>query len=148
MIASALNDRRRAGIAHCKPFASDTTEIRFARNRAVQNSIAYDNIFKRIAFEVGVLLDDHASTAQALAHIIVGLARQVHRHAVRQKGGKALTGRAAQCDVNGVVRQARVPVSPGHFAGEHRACGTVQVADFRFYCYFLLRLQRRFCLPD
>ena len=125
VIPRSFDDCRCTRIANTKALTSDATEICFARDGTVHHGVADDDIFQRITFEVGVRLDNHPPTAQALAHVIVGLPGQLHRHTTRQKSGKTLARRSAELDVDGVLRQARMAVSLGDFTGQHGTGRTI-----------------------
>ena len=62
--------------------------------------------------------------------------------AVRQEGAGRLAGRALQLDVDGVVRQAGVAVTLGHFARQHGADRAVDVAHRRDERHALAFFQR------
>ena len=138
MIPRSFDDCRCTRISDTKALTSDATEIRFARDCAVHHGVSDDDVFQRITFEVGVRLDNHPPTAQALAHVIVRLPSQLHRHTMRQKGGKALPRCSAELDVDGVLRQARMTVSLGDFTGQHGTRRTIQISNRRFDVHFLL----------
>ena len=44
VVADALDDRGRAGVAHAEPLADDAAEVRLARRRAVERDVAGDDV--------------------------------------------------------------------------------------------------------
>ncbi len=73
--------------------------------------------------------DDDAAARQALGDIVVAIADQLERDAARQEGAEGLARRAAQGDCNRVLAQTLVLEALGHFTRQHRAGGSVDVAD-------------------
>src|SRR5690606_38604468 len=96
---------------------------------AVHNRVADDDVLGGIALELRRGLHADAAARQALADIVVRLADEVERDAARKERTEALPRAAGKLDVDGVVRQARVAVSPGYFRGQHRAHRAIDVAD-------------------
>ena len=96
MIAGALDDGDGAGIAHREALAGDAAEIAFAGDRAVEHGVADDDRFLRHdRRDFARRTDDDAAARQALADIVVGLAFELERDAVREPGAEALAGGAA-----------------------------------------------------
>ena len=148
MIAGTLDHRGGARQSHRKALAGHAVEERLAGDRAVQRGIANDDVLGTGAAEVIGAAHDHASARQALARVVVGVAHQVERHAVRQERAKALAGGAVELDVDGVVRQAGVAETARDLRAQHRADRAVDVADRRDERGALLPLQRRPALLD
>ena len=80
------------------------------------------------------LANDHASARQALADIIVAVAGQLQRDAVREERAEALAGGALQPDEDAVLRQAFVAEAARDLARQHRADAAVHVARLRARC--------------
>ena len=78
------------------------------------------------------LLHNHAATRQALADIVVGIASEFERDAMREEGTKALPGNAGEGDLNGVFGQACMTIFLGHLTRKHRADGAVEALDLAF----------------
>ena len=76
-------------------------------------------------------IDHDAAARKTLADIVVGLAFELQRDAMREPGAKALAGRALGVDVDGVVGQAGIAVDARDLAREHGADGAIDVADRR-----------------
>ena len=75
MIARAFDDGNRARIANRKSLACHTTEITFARDRAIKHGVADNDRFMR--HNLGCFsrrIDDQLATRQSLADIVIGLA--------------------------------------------------------------------------
>ena len=129
VIADALDDRGRAGVAHAEALADHTADERFARRGAVQHDVAGDDVVLGGERRVAVRPDDHPTARQALGRVVVGVALEPQRDAPRQERAEALAGRAAQVDVDGVVGQALAAVAPRDLRAEQRADAAVDVAD-------------------
>src|SRR5204863_7797643 len=74
MIAGALDDRDRAGVAHREALAGDPLEIGVPGDRAVEHGVADDDVLGRLARRFLRLAHDQPAARQALADIIVGVA--------------------------------------------------------------------------
>ena len=70
---------------------------------------------------------DDAPAREALAHVVVRVARQVEREALRRKGPEGLARRAVKRDSDRVVGQARCTVPLHDLVRDHRADRTVSV---------------------
>src|SRR5208337_2471793 len=91
VIAHALDDRDRAGVAHAEPLAGHATKVTLACDSAVEHGVADDNRF----FGLQLLrllrgIDDDPTSRQPLADIVVGFALEFERHALRKKRAEAL----------------------------------------------------------
>ena len=142
MVAGAFDHGDGAGIAHGKALAGDAAEIAFARDGAVQHRIADDDRLLRHDGRVRRRADDDAAARQALADIVVALADEVERHAMREPGAEALAGRALEADPDGVLGQAGMAITLGDLARQHGAGGAVQVPDRQVELDRLLLLDR------
>ena len=129
VVADALDHRVRAGVAHREALARDAAEVRLARDRAVEHDVAGDDVLGRLAAELGRGLHRDAPARQAFAAVVVGVADQVERHALRQERAEALAGRAGKADVDRVIGQALVAVALRDLARQHGADRAVDVAD-------------------
>ena len=107
MVADALDDRRRTGVAHREALARQTANERLAARCAVQRHVADDHVLLGGELRVAIRSDDDPTARQALAGVVVRVAFQTQRDAARQERAEALSGRAAQADVDRVVWQAR-----------------------------------------
>jgi hypothetical protein len=96
MIAGAFDHRDGARVAHGEALAGDAAEIGLAGDRAVEHGVADDDVLGRLALHMARLAHDHAAARQALADIVVGVAGQFERDAVREEGAEALPGGAGE----------------------------------------------------
>src|SRR5262249_14471490 len=106
MVAGALHHRHCARVAHREALPSDAAEIALALDRAVEQGVADDegslrHDGGRLARRIG----DDAPAGETLAGVIVGLAFELEGHTAREPGTEALTGRALELHVHGIVRQ-------------------------------------------
>ena len=85
-------------------------------------------------------LHDDPPAGKALAQVVVGVADELHRHALGQEGPEALAGRAGEGQVEGAVGQSLAAVELDDAVAEDRAHGAVHVADRHFQV-------RARCLP-
>jgi hypothetical protein len=104
MIANAFDDCVGAGIAHGETLAGDTAEVRFTRDRAVQHDVAGNDVFGRLAAELGRGLHGDPAAGETLAAVVVRVADKIERHALGQERAKALPRRAGEAHVDRVVR--------------------------------------------
>ena len=83
VVADALDDRGRAGVAHAEPLADDAAQERLAAGRAVEDDVAGDDVL--LGDEVGVRrrrrAHDEPAARQALAEVVVGVAVEPQRDA-------------------------------------------------------------------
>src|SRR6516162_5556300 len=129
MIARALDDGDRAGVAHGETLAGDAAEIAFARDRAVQHGVADDDALFRHDAAVARRLDDDLAAREALADIVVGFAFEIEGDALRKPRAEGLARGALEADMDGVVRKPRMAIDLGDRARQHRACAAVGVVD-------------------
>src|SRR5580693_3172869 len=111
MIARALDDGGDTRIAHREALARDTLEIGLASDRAVQHGVADNDIFGRFAARLGRLAHDQAPARQALAGVVVGVAVELQRDAVREERAKALAGIAAERRPDHALRQTGMAIA-------------------------------------
>ena len=98
-----------AGVAHREALAGDALEIGLAGDGAVEHGVADDDVLGRLALGLLRLAHDDAAARQALADIVVGVARQLERHAARQEGAEALAGGAGQRERDRVLGRPAWP---------------------------------------
>ena len=88
-----------------------------------------------ITFSIGIegragrRLDDDPPAGKPLAQVVVGVADQSQGDAAGQEGPEALSGRAAEGDLEGAVGQARRAAPLDDAVAEDRAHRAVHVAD-------------------
>ena len=85
MVADALNDCARAGVAHGEALAGAAGHPEAAAGCAVEHGIADQHgVFADDCGVLGGGDGDHAA-AHSLAHVVVGFAAQVEAHAAYQE---------------------------------------------------------------
>src|SRR3954454_25077008 len=109
MVAGALDYCDRAGVAYCKAFAGHALEIGLARDGPVKHGVADDDVARWVAVRALGLANEHAPARQTLADIVIAVAGQLERDAMREERCEALARRAVQPDNDAVLRQAFVP---------------------------------------
>jgi hypothetical protein len=100
-----------------------------ARGRAVADHVAGDDVLLGGERRRRVGPQGQPPTGQALAEVVVGVADQPQRDALRHERAEALAGRAGERDVDRVVGQALAAVRFGSARTQHGADGAVDVAD-------------------
>src|SRR5262249_34885923 len=95
-----------------KTLARHTLEIGLARDGAIENRVAHDNVLGRLAACVFGLAHDDASAREALSDIIIGIADELEGEAARHESAKTLPGRAFEMHGNGRFRQAGMAAAP------------------------------------
>ena len=108
MVAGALDDGDRAGVAHREALAGHAVEEGLALDRAVEARYCRRGCSPPARAALG-LADDDAAARQALADIVVGVADQVERDAAGEEGAEALAGRAGEAEVDAVLGQPAWP---------------------------------------
>ena len=68
--------------------------------------------------DVARRIDDQPAARESLADVIVGVAFELQRDALGQERAEALSGRAGEVEVDGVVRQALPSRSAARFRRE------------------------------
>src|SRR3972149_9772268 len=127
MIAYALDHRCCTGISYRKTLPGNTTKITLTTDRAVQYGVPDNNILLRNDRAVRWRQDHNPPSGQAFAYIVIRIPMQYDADTMRQKGSEALAGSARNTDTNRILRQARMPVTPGNFARQHGRKSTVDV---------------------
>ncbi len=121
VVANPFDNRNGAGIAHREALARHAAEIAFAGDGAVKHRIADDDGFFRNEADLLLRLHDELAAGQALADIVIGLAREFKGDAMRRPGPKALARNAIELHRDRVFRQSRMAIALGHFARKHGA---------------------------
>mmetsp|Transcript_3922 Transcript_3922/g.9364 ORF Transcript_3922/g.9364 Transcript_3922/m.9364 type:complete len:332 (+) Transcript_3922:783-1778(+) len=129
MVTGALNNSVRPRVADTETLCRDTREERLPAGGAVESYVPDDDVFLRGKRGGPWRVHDNPSTGQALAHVIVGIPRDLDCDPGAHVCRKALSCMAFELDVNEVVRQAVLPVSPCHLMAKHCPCGTMRVLD-------------------
>ena len=132
VVADALGDGERAGVAGAEPLADPAAQEDLAGRGAVQQRVARDHVVLRQEQHVVGWPDDDAATRKSLADIVVGVTDQVEGDARRQERADRLAGRAGERDVDGVVRQPLRAVAAGDLRAQQGAHGSVDVAHRQF----------------
>ena len=148
MVARAFHHRGGAGVAHREALAGHAVEERLTSQRTVQHGVADDDVVGRLTAELVRRTHDHAAARQALAHVVVAVAHQVQRDAMRQERAERLAGRALHLHVDRVIGQTLVAITLGDFSREHRADRAVDVAHRLDERNTLAFLQRSLGLLD
>ena len=96
VLAEALDDRLRAGVAHGEPHPGPADEVQPAAGRAVQAGVAGDRLAGGVGGEVRLRGDDEPPARQALADVVVRLADQPQLERRPRERPERLAGRAAE----------------------------------------------------
>ena len=129
MVAGALDNGDRSGVAHGKALAGDAAEEALAFRRTVERGVADDDRLFR--HDLGVLRGPHDDVAagETLADVIVGNALELQRDTLGKEAAEALAGSALELHDDGIVRQPGLAVALGDLARQHRTGGTVDIDD-------------------
>jgi len=141
VIADALDHRPSAAVAHGEALGGGAAEEGAAAGGAVQGHVADDDVVLRLEGRLQRRRDDELAAGQTLAHVVVGISRQLDGHPMGQPGTKGLAGGAPDLDADGVLRQPGVAVAARHLAREHGAEGAVVVVDRALDLHRLAALQ-------
>ena len=131
VVADALDDGVRAGVAHGEALARQAAEERPAGGGAVQHGVADDHVLlgaESAPSRAGA--PTTIAARQALAGVVVGLAAQRERHA-RAPARRRSSGRPSPMNATSIVPSGR-PSAPWRRAispREEAADGAVDVAD-------------------
>ena len=106
VVAAALCDCHRAGIADTEALAGDAVYKGFAGRRAVESNVADDDILTRIKSAFRIRHQHKFAARKALAESVVSIARQPDRDALGHKCAKRLPASAACAHNKCVLRKA------------------------------------------
>ncbi len=148
VVADTLDDGGGTGVAHAEALADDAADVRLARRRAVQHHVPGDDVLLGRERRVAIGAQHEVAAREPLADVVVGVALEPQRDAVRHEGAEALPGRAAQLHVDGVVGQAHAAVALRDLGAEQRADGAVHVADRRLDVHGPTEVERGLRLLD
>ena len=129
VVARSLYHGRGTGVAHAETLAHLAVDVQLAAGGSVQAGVArYDVV---LGGEIGAYGRQyrHASAREALGEVVVGLALELEVYAAREERAEALSGRALEPHVDGLVGQSVVAVLRCHHAAEHGSHGAVGVLD-------------------
>ncbi len=96
VLAEALDDRLRAGVAHGEPHPGPADEVQPPAGRAVEAGVAGDRLAGGVGGEVRLRGDDEPPARQALADVVVRLADQPQLERRTRERAERLAGRAAE----------------------------------------------------
>ena len=115
MVAGTLDDRRGSRVAHAKTLTYHSVDIELTRGGTIETGITSYNIL--FGFEVIAATSRRqnrdATTRKTLAEVVITLTFKFDVESLYGKGTKALTCRAFELDINGIIRQARFTVFLG-----------------------------------
>ena len=142
VVADAFDDGLGAAVAHAEPLGGAAAEERAAARRAVQRDVADEDVV--LGLERGDLrrIDDETPARQALADVVVAVAFELERDALRQERAEALSGRARELEAHGVVGQRVGAPLLDDLVAQHRADGAIRVRDRQLFARLLALLNR------
>src|SRR5262249_53183140 len=129
VVADREHDRIDAAVAHAEALARQAANVRLAARGAVKGNVADNHVFHRAVGGLFGRVDDDLAARQTLADVIVGVAFEHHRHAVRHKRREALAGGALEVELDGVIGQTGGAVAARQLAADDRADHAVDVAN-------------------
>src|SRR5882672_6051563 len=142
MVADTLDHRQCARIAYGEALAGYAPEVRLPADRAVEHDVAGDDVFGRLAAELGRRLHRNAPAGQALAAVVVGVPDVIERYALGEESAEALPGGTCEADMDGVVRQPGMAVTLSNMPRQHRPDRAIDVAHRRLDRDLLAALER------
>ena len=125
MVADALDHGHGARIAHREALATATVCEEASARGAVQAGVAHDGIQVGLEAVSRRWLYDDFPPAHALAHVVVGLAREDQTHAGRKEGPEALARAALEEQFERAFGEAGIAPLVANFARHLRADGPV-----------------------
>src|SRR5262245_35019024 len=134
--------RRGAAVAHAEPLAREPAQEDLAPGGAVQRDVADDDVLLRCECGGPWGIADDAPAGETLAEVVVGVALDLGRDAGGHPGAEALARRTGELEMDRVVGKT-VGVATGDLRGQHRADGSVDVADRQLELDALTPLERR-----
>src|SRR6266705_2505689 len=142
VISDAFDDGGGARVAYGETLAGYAAEIRFPGDRTVENDVARDDVFGRLATELGRRRNDDAAAREPLSAIVVGIADQIEGHAFGEERPEALARGPGKPGVDRAIGQPLVAVAARDLMREHRTDGTVAVPDRHVDRNLLAALER------
>src|SRR6266516_4837204 len=143
VISDAFDDGGGARVAYGETLAGHAAEVRLTRDRPIKDDVPRDDVFGRLATELGRWRNDDAAAREPLPAIIVGIADQFEGHTSSEERPEALARGPGKPRVDGAIGQPLVPVAPRDLVREHRTDGTVAVPDRHVDRNLLAALERR-----
>src|SRR6185369_3922856 len=128
MIARALDDGDRAGIAHRESLARNAGREKVAARRAIQARVAHDHGVFANETRFARMTQHQLASRHALADVVVGIAFEVHVQAAGIPHAEALPNVAGESHDERRVFHAVVAPLARDLAGEPGADGAVEVA--------------------
>ena len=110
---------------------TDAAQEGLAAGGAEQDHVAADDVLLGDVVRGRIVgrPDHQASTRQALADVVVGVAVDAQRDALGHERAEAVAGRTVERDVDGAVRKPLSAIDLGHLVAEHGADRAVDVGD-------------------
>ncbi len=129
MVADALDDGPGAAVADAESLGGTSPEQCPAAGCPVENDVADEHIVFGHECALDRWVDDETSARQALADVVIRIALQLQRDTASQKRAEALTCRAVEFDVDGVVGHSVLTPAPDQVVTQNGANGSVRVDD-------------------
>ncbi len=130
MIANSFNHRRCSAVAHAEAFTCSAADVGFAARRAIESDVADNHVLFRDERCFARRVDNNFAAGKSFAEVIVCVALQGKRHAVRHERAKTLAGRTVKVQTNCVLRKSVWSMASGDFAANHRSHRSVNVLDW------------------
>ncbi len=130
MVAHALAHDRGTGVADAEALAGKAVDEALARRGAVEGNVADCHILVELERHRCRRSHRQDAAGEALAEVVVRIARDVERDARRQECAEGLTARALAVNRDRALRQA-LGMLCRHGRAEHRTDTAVHVRDVR-----------------
>mmetsp|Transcript_26391 Transcript_26391/g.86726 ORF Transcript_26391/g.86726 Transcript_26391/m.86726 type:complete len:619 (+) Transcript_26391:266-2122(+) len=144
MIARPLADSMTTRVPHGKSLARLAVGEQTPTCGPVQSRVPDDHVL--LGQELGLRWgsDDNVTAMDALAHVVVDLTHNLHRHAWQREGAEALTGRALEHEVKvpSLPLVPQVPPPLGDLTCDTSARGPIGVDDLELLLELLRPIDR------
>ena len=143
VITDAFDDGVDTRVTHGETFTGDTADEQLSSGRAVERDVADDDVFLGSEGSFGVGVDGDATTAKALADVVVGVAFDFEGNAFRNESTDALASGTTELEVDRVIGQT-VPVAFGDLIADDGADNAVGIDDRQLGVDFFAIFDGRF----
>jgi hypothetical protein len=127
VVTNTLNNGCSTGVAHTETLSSNATEEASTLSGTVQADVTNQNVLLGTVDRSAWGVDDQTTTGQALTNVVVGVTLELESDTGRKESTEGLTSGTTDVDVNGILGQSSLAVTPANLVRQSGTEGTISV---------------------
>jgi len=117
VVTDTLNNGCSTGVTHTETLSSNTAEEASTLGSTVQADVTNQNVLLSTVNSSARRVDDQATTGQTLTNVVVGVTLELEGDTGRKVGTEGLSSGTANVDVDGILRQSGLAITPTDLVG-------------------------------